>query len=427
VITRALPIRWKVSIFLLLITTINYIDRLTFSILAPVINEEFGFSNTDYGNLSAAFLFAYAFGQLFGGKLIDILGTKRALTLAVALWSIAGILHAFGQGFRSFFLFRVLLGIGEAANFPAANKAIAEWFPANERSLAVGIVTAGPGLGSILAPPVVAALVVTLNWQWAFIITGLIGFVWLWFWHRNYYAPEDHPDLPESEHAIALEEASTDDQPPKSWIEFLFYRETWGLIISRFFADGAFYFLIFWLPLYLSTERGMDIRSIGMFAWIPFVAADLGSLAGGWTGKKLIDLGLSLNAARKVVIWIGALLALAVFPAANTESIGMFIFLVCIGLFGIQFKSSNMFALPADMFAAKEVATIWGIFGAAGSLGGALFQTQVGILIDTFSYHPVFAAVACMHIISALAVMIFIPKVERLGSRINKHSTMKQS
>ena len=218
-ITRALPIRWKVSIFLLLITTINYIDRLTFSILAPVINEEFDFSNTDYGNLSAAFLFAYAFGQLFGGKLIDILGTKRALTLAVALWSIAGILHAFGQGFRSFFLFRVLLGIGEAANFPAANKAIAEWFPANERSLAVGIVTAGPGLGSIRAPPVVAALVVTLNWQWAFIITGLIGFVWLWFWHRNYYAPEDHPDLPESEHAIALEEASTNDQPPKSWIE----------------------------------------------------------------------------------------------------------------------------------------------------------------------------------------------------------------
>ena len=163
-ITRPLPIRWKVSIFLLLITTINYIDRLTFSILAPIINKEFDFSNTDYGNLSAGFLFAYAFGQLFGGRLIDILGTKRALTLAVALWSIAGILHAFGQGFRSFFLFRVLLGIGEAANFPAANKAIAEWFPSNERSLAVGIVTAGPGLGSILAPPVVAALVVTLNW-----------------------------------------------------------------------------------------------------------------------------------------------------------------------------------------------------------------------------------------------------------------------
>ena len=409
-----MPVRWKVSIFLLLITTINYIDRLTFSILAPIINEEFGFSNIDYGNLSAAFLFAYAFGQLFGGKLIDILGSKRALTLAVALWSIAGILHAFGQGFRTFFLFRVLLGIGEAANFPAANKAIAEWFPSNERSLAVGIVTAGPGLGSILAPPIVAALAVTLSWQWAFIITGLIGFAWLWFWHRTYYAPQDHPDLPETERSVALSDEAKADQPAKSWTELLLYREPWGLILSRFFADGAFYFLIFWLPLYLSTERGMDIKAIGMFAWIPFVAADLGSLLGGWTGKKLIDRGMSLNAARKVVIWVGALLALAIIPAANTESTTMFIFLVCISLFAIQFKSSNLFTLPADMFASKEVATIWGIFGAAGSLGGALFQTQVGTLIDTFSYHPVFLAVASMHVISALAVMIFIPKIERL-------------
>ena len=409
-----MPVRWKVSIFLLLITTINYIDRLTFSILAPIINEEFGFSNIDYGNLSAAFLFAYAFGQLFGGKLIDILGSKRALTLAVALWSIAGILHAFGQGFRTFFLFRVLLGVGEAANFPAANKAIAEWFPSNERSLAVGIVTAGPGLGSILAPPIVAALAVTLSWQWAFIITGLIGFVWLWFWHRTYYAPQDHPNLPEAERPVTFSGEAKEDQPAESWTAILLYRETWGLILSRFFADGAFYFLIFWLPLYLSTERGMDIRSIGMFAWIPFVAADLGSLLGGWTGKKLIDRGMSLNAARKVVIWVGALLALAIIPAANTESTTMFIFLVCISLFAIQFKSSNLFTLPADMFASKEVATIWGVFGAAGSLGGALFQTQVGMLIDTFSYHPVFLAVASMHVISALAVMIFIPKVERL-------------
>ena len=404
---------------LLLITTINYIDRLTFSIVAPVVMDEFKLSNTDYGNLSAAFLFAYAFGQLFGGKLIDALGTKRALTFAVALWSIAGILHAFGQGFRSFFLFRVLLGIGEAANFPAANKAIAEWFPATERSLAVGIVTAGPGLGSILAPPIVAFLVVMLNWQWAFVITGLLGFVWLWFWHTTYHSPEDHPGLSAQEAAQITEDVEAIDQPAKPWLEFFKYRETWGLMLSRFFADGAFYFLIFWLPLYLANERGLDIKAIGLFAWIPFVAADLGSLLGGWTGKKLIDKGMSLNAARKLVIWIGALLVLAIVPAADTESTATFIGLICIGLFAIQFKSSNLFTLPADMFAAKEVATIWGIFGAAGSLGGALFQSQVGVLIDTFSYQPVFLAVGSMHIVSALAVMIFIPRISKLEPRIN--------
>jgi MFS transporter, ACS family, hexuronate transporter len=385
--------------------------------------DEFELSNTDYGNLSAAFLFAYAFGQLFGGKLIDALGTKRALTFAVALWSIAGILHAFGQGFRSFFLFRVLLGIGEAANFPAVNKAIAEWFPATERSLAVGIVTAGPGLGSILAPPIVASLVVMLSWQWAFVITGLIGFVWLWFWHRAYYSPADHPNLPAQEAVQIIEEVDAIDQPTKSWLEFFKYRETWGLMISRFFADGAFYFLIFWLPLYLANERGMDIKAIGLFAWIPFVAADLGSLSGGWAGKKLIDNGMSLDAARKLIIWIGALLVLAIVPAANTESTATFIGLICIGLFAIQFKSSNLFTLPADMFPAKEVATIWGIFGAAGSLGGALFQSQVGVLIDTFSYQPVFLAVGSMHIVSALAVMIFIPRIARLGPAIRqRHS-----
>jgi len=411
-----IPMRWKISIMLLLITTINYIDRLTFSIVAPVVTEEFSFSNADYGNLSAAFLVAYAFGQLFGGRIIDAMGVKRAFSLAVILWSIAGVLHAFGQGFRSFFLFRVLLGIGEAANFPAANKAIAEWFPAKERSVAVGIVTAGPGLGSILAPPIVAALVVLLSWQWAFVITGLLGLVWLWFWYKIYYPVQAHPNLStdEREHIEGGLDADN-DQAAKSWIEFFRYKETWGLMLSRFFADGAFYFLIFWLPLYLANERGMDIMSIGLLAWIPFLAADLGSLVGGWTGKALIDRGMSLDASRKTVIWIGAVLVLALAPAANSDSTTTFIVLICVGLFAIQFKQSNLFTLPADMFASKEVATIWGMFGAAGSLGGALFQTQVGMLIDTFSYLPVFIAVASMHIVSALCVMLFIPRIERIG------------
>ena len=232
------------------------------------------------------------------------------------------MLHAFGRGLWSFFSLRILLGLAEAANFPLATKATAEWFPKSERSLVVGIFTMGPGLGAIIAPPLIAGtpwtpgIIDLWGWQAAFLIPGAIGFLWLYLWHKWYYLPQQHPTLSAEERELIVSDIGdqpADDDRPWWWV--LSYREVWGLMISRFVSDGAFYFFVLWLPLYLSEARGMNLRAIGFFAVIPFLAADIGSVAGGYTGKKLIDAGMSLDRSRKLVIWIGALLVLAAMPA----------------------------------------------------------------------------------------------------------------
>ncbi|MDP6437388.1 MAG: MFS transporter [Gammaproteobacteria bacterium] len=407
--------RWRIAILLCLITTINYIDRQALTVAAPLLMDEFSITASEYGLITSGFLFAYGLGQLLCGPLIDRLGTKRSFALAVIAWSIAGMLHALGRGFVSFFVYRVMLGLTEAANFPAATKAIAEWFPRSERSLAVGIFTMGPGLGAILAPPMIAVIILYLGWQAAFLIPGVIGFIWLILWQRWFYLPHDHPDLPDAERQLI--EAGKDPEEPeveRPWYWALRYREVWGLMISRFVSDGAFYFFVFWLPLYLSQERGFDLKAIALFAWIPFLAVDIGGITGGYVGKILIDKGITLDRARKLVIWIGALLVLAAMPAATTESAGTALALIAVAMFAIQFKASSMFTLPADLFPACDVGTIWGMYGAVGSFGGMAFSALAGWTIDHYSWAPLFAAVALMHIVSALLVNLFVPRIRML-------------
>jgi|TARA_B110000259_G_scaffold73922_1_gene87013 ACS family hexuronate transporter-like MFS transporter len=397
--------KWQIAALLCLITTINYMDRLALSIAAPTLTKLFSLSSIDYGDISAGFLVAYALGQLLGGPLIDKVGVHKALSFAVMLWSIAGMAHAFAQGFRSLLSVRFLLGIGESANFPAANKAIAEWFPPNERSLAVGIVTAGTGLGSIIAPPLLVWLIIQFGWQWAFIVPGLLGFIWLLAWHKIYSSPK-------------VSESQQNEQPDQGIGDSFSYRHLfrqpslWGLMLSRFVSDGAFYFVVFWLPLYLTSERGLDLRVIAMFAWIPFVAADLGAVGGGWAGKALIDRGFSVNTARKILIWSGAIMAVGISQAAALETTTALIGLICVSMFAIQLKNVNLFSLPADLYPSSKVATVWGLFGAAGSLGGALFQSAVGRIVEHGSYELVFYIAAVMHVLSAMIVMLFIPRIE---------------
>jgi len=411
--------RWVIAVMLCLITTINYIDRIALSVAAPLILEDLSLNLTQYGVITSAFLLAYSFGQMLIGPLIDRIGTKRAFGLAVVVWSIAGMLHAVTRGFATLFSFRVLLGIGEAANFPAALKAVAEWFPRSERSLAVGIVTIGPGLGSVLAPPLVGGLILIGGWPFAFLVTGALGFIWLVAWWLLFDRPEESRrlDNQEREHILQGRDEAAPGTPGLSTWNLLRRPVVWALLASRFVADGAFYFFVFFLPTYLFTERDFDIKDIALFAWIPYLGADLGSFAGGWVSKRLMDRGLSLDAARKWVIWVGALLVPLALPAVSVDSPMLAIALICGSLFFIQFKVAAHFTVPADMFPARDVGKVWGMFGAAGSLGGMCFTFLAGILAEADMYATIFLLVSLMHIVSAAIITWLMPTIKQLDLR----------
>ncbi|MEL7374803.1 MAG: MFS transporter, partial [Pseudomonadota bacterium] len=318
------------------------------------------------------------------------------------------------QGVRSFSLARVALGLGEAVNFPAAFKAVAEWFPRVERSLAVGVVTLGVGFGSMITPPLAGWLIITLGWQWAFIVPGTLGLLWLVLWQRAYHAPEAHPRLGGAERELIIAERDQAPGAPRPVLALLSLPETWVLMASRFVADGAFYFILFFLPTYLIDERGFVLRDIALFAWLPFAFADLGSFAGGWVSTRLMRRGWSLARARTLTMWVGAVLAVAALPAAYADSAWLCFALICATLFAIQFKQANLFTLPSDLFPARDVATVWGMFGAAGSVGGALFSAFSGRLADAVGFAPVFVIVAILHIVSAGIAMLAIRRLVRV-------------
>jgi ACS family hexuronate transporter-like MFS transporter len=429
--------RWWVAIMLCAVTMIGYVDRLALSVAAPLIRRDFGFSNEQYGLITFAFLATYAAGQFLLGPVIDRLGSKRSLALAVFWWSVASAVHAFARGVGGFFAARALLGVTEAVNFPAAYKVVAEWFPRAERSMASGFITAGTGLGAIVAPPLIALLIGTFDWlharglsptegwQAAFIVPGLLGLAWVWIWRRWFHLPEADPALDPVERALVLAERPAMAAAPVrgplgselrgyfSQLAYWFrYRQTWGLALARFAGDGAFYFLAFWIPNYLADVRGFGLAQIAWAAAIPFVFADLGSLAGGYAGQRLIRGGLSVDTSRKAMIWTGALLVPLALPAVYVDSPLLAVLCMGLGVFGIQVKSASLFALPGDLFPPAAVGTVWGASGAAGSLAAALSQPIIGWTIDRYSYEPVFVAVASMHIVSALCIMLLVRRIE---------------
>jgi ACS family hexuronate transporter-like MFS transporter len=375
---------------------------------------------------------------------IDRLGSKRALSLAVLWWSVASMLHALGRGVGSFFAARAFLGITEAANFPAAFKVIAEWFPRAERSFAAGFVTAGTGIGAIIAPPLIVFLIGSFDalhaqgfspvrgWQAAFIVPGALGFAWVWLWNRHFHLPEHHPRIDAAERALVLRDRvaiKTELRPRRQSVfgevstyfrqlaHWFRYRQTWGLALARFTGDGAFYFFAFWIPNYLNDVRGFGLREIAWAAAIPFVFADAGALLGGWTGQRLSRGGLSVNASRKLMIWTGALLVPLALPAVYVESPLLAVLFMGLGIFAIQVKSASLFALPTDLFPSTAVGTVWGASGAAGSLAAAFSQPVIGWTIDHYSYEPVFIAVSLMHIVSAAIVTLLIRRIEPVALR----------
>lgn len=408
-----MAVRWRIAILLAVITTINYIDRSVFGVVAPVVRENFSIGDADYGLITSGFLFAYGIGQLVSGPIIDKLGTKRAFGLAALLWSLSTMLHSLGRGLWSFFALRVTLGVTEAANFPAASKAVAQWFPGRERATAVGIFMLGAGAGAIITPPLTVLIMETIGWRWAFIIPGALGLLWVILWQRWFHLPEEHPSISRKERDMILRERS-EQVATGSWVSLARHKEFWGLLVARLVSDFPFYFFLFWLPQYLIDARGFDLRGIAMFAWLPWVAADLGALAGGSLSSWLVTRGKSINFARKAVIWLGAVLVLVTIPAVRAESGYVALALICFGLFAIQVKGSVFFTLPTDLFPAGKVATVWGIFGAVGSLGSSVLGFVAGNMIQTSGYTSVFVMIAFLHLLSAGLLQLFVPNIRQL-------------
>lgn len=386
--------RWLMIGLAFLATLINYLDRQTLSVVAPLLTRELSISDETYGLILAAFMLAYTVMNGVSGPLLDRLGTRLGYALCVAWWSTAAALHGLASGPWSLGACRFLLGMGEAGNWPAAVKLVAEWFPARERALASGIFNSGAAIGAIVAPPLVAFVVLKLGWQLAFVVVAASGYLWLAAWWALYHTPAH----------VRREVARA---PASPW-RLLRTRFLASLTLSKVFLDPVWYFYIFWFPKYLATVHGLDTAGIGRTAWIPFVTADLGNLVGGWLTGRLVRLGFSVSAARKTMISLSALLMTAALGVAFAPSVGQAVLLVSVATFGYTSYNANALAFPADVFPKNMVGSIWGLASLGSGLGGMLFSWLSGRMIEAYGYAPVFIAYGLMPLVAAAIVLGFI-------------------
>lgn len=414
-------LRWIIIGLIFFVTLINYIDRLTISVLAPVITADLGLTNTEFGAITIWFLVAYTLSQAVSGKIYDRVGNKSGFTFSVAVWSIGAILHAFASGIGSLSVFRFILGFGEAGNFPGAAKVSAEWFPQKERALAQGIFNSGVALGSIIAPPLIIWLQLNYGWKTTFIFTGALGFVWLIFWLILYYSRDKHPWLTTAEKEI-IEEGETPTAtatPSPSYASLLQYKQTWAIVLARFLVDPVWWLYITWLPKYLFDARGFDLKQIGAFAWVPFVAAGLGSLFGGWLAKFLIGRGWTVDKARKVIIGVSCLLMPAGIVAAYTNDSMTALAMISIVLFGFQVWINNVQTMPSDFFPKSAVGSVAGLGGMGAGIGSIIFTYTTGWVVDNFSYTPILVAAGILAPIGTVVLFALSGKIQRISYQAN--------
>lgn len=410
--------RWMIIGLIFFITVINYIDRMTVSVLAPVITKDLGLSNTEFGAITTWFLIAYTISQAVSGKIYDRIGNKMGFVFSVVVWSVAAILHAFATGLTSLSAFRFMLGFGEAGNFPGAAKVAAEWFPQKERALAQGIFNSGVALGSIVAPPLIIFLQLSYGWKATFIFTGILGFIWLAFWLILYQSREKHPWLTESEKTLIEEgevQIKTKEKSP-TFRHLLKYKETWAIVAARFLVDPVWWLYITWLPKYLFDARGFDLKQIGAFAWMPFVAAGLGSLFGGWLAKFLIErFDWSVDKARKVIIGFSCLLMPAGIVAAYTDDSMMALGMISLVLFGFQVWINNVQTLPSDFFPKSAVGSVAGLGGMGAGIGSMILIFTTGWVVDNFSYTPILVAAGLLAPIGTGVLFVLARKIQKVS------------
>jgi len=405
-------LRWRIAILVSAAIAISYLDRQTLPVAIKAIGRDIPLSNLQFSYLQSAFLFSYAFMYAGGGKLTDALGTRRGFTLIMLFWSLACLSHGFATSFAMLMVSRFLLGMGEGGGFPAATRVVAEWFPVKESATAMGIINAGTAVGAVVAPPLIAVILIYANWRWIFFLTAGLGLLWTLWWRAAYFPPEQHPKLIAAERkkiAGVVHPGVAERRLP--WLALLQVRETWGLMIAKFLSDAAWYFYLFWLPKYLYDARGFDIKAVGALAWIPYAAAGIGCLAGGRFSSYMVQRKFSLGIARKVALGLSAaVMPFILFVPHVRVSWALAIF--SLAYFGQQSWSTLVMVLPADLFPTNVVGAVAGLVGFGGAMGGIAFGQLVGYLLDHgFGYGVVFTLAGTFHVIGLLVILITIPVV----------------
>jgi len=423
-------LRWWVITLIALATVINYIDRQALSVLWPDIVEELFPDESAlerkqiYANISIVFVFAYAFGQAIFGKIFDWIGTRLGFVLSIGVWSLATVAHAFAQGVLSFSIFRAILGVAEAGNWPGAAKGNAEWFPTKERALAQGIFNSGAAIGGIIAIPLIAFLTIYFSWKMVFVVVGLVGLLWLIPWLILVKAPPgSHPWLTEEERQYILtgqrRDASVSEMDEveynPSTAELLSRKESWGVIISSAAIDPIWWLFVFWIPIYLNEVYAMDVQSIGMYGWVPYVGAMFGAWFGGLLAQNRLKAGWTTDKTRKLTITLGCLIMLpSLLAMANPGAPEIAVMIMAVILFGFQTAIGNVQTLPSDLLGKKSVGTLAGFSGMAAKLGAVGLTSLVPILTADGNYTPAFVIGASLAIIAMAAVWLLIPKIEPL-------------
>ncbi len=405
-------LRWYICALLFFAATINYLDRQVIGILKPTLQKEFGWTEIDFSNIVFWFQTAYAAGLLIIGRVMDWLGTRKGFSFAVIFWSLAAAGHALARGVSGFSVARFALGVGEAGNFPASIKTVAEWFPKKERALATGIFNSGTNIGVLVAAAMVPAITLSFGWKWAFIVTGAIGFIWLGFWLAIYHHPDQHPNLSLAERQL-IQSDPPDPEVRVPWLELVRHRQTWAIAVGKFLTDPIWWVYLYWLPDFLNRNYGIDLKTVGIPLIAVYLISDVGSIAGGWLSSALINRGWSVNQARKTAMLICAISVTPIIFASKATNVWVAVLLVGLAAAGHQGWSANIYTIASDMFPRRTIGSVIGFAGMCGAIGGMLIAKIVGYILEwTGSYVPIFIIAASAYLVALFLVQTLSPRLE---------------
>ncbi len=413
--------RWWILGLLFFGTALSFFDRQVLSVLAPTVKAEMGMTNSQLANVMAAFTLSYSIMFVLGGWFLDRVGTRRGMLICVSLWTVASAAHASARSAWQLGACRFLLGVGEGGCFPGVTKAALEWFPLRQRSRAIGFAIGGAAIGAVAAPPLATWMVGHVGWRGAFWATGAFGALWVLLWAVFYRRPRQSPFVSAAELAVIEEDAGSgqdsaaEDDVPLSWPELLRLREVWGLLLTRFLLDPVMYLYMFWIPQYLSTERSATLADIGRLAWIPFLTLDVANMLGGFVSDRLVRAGWSLGAARKTVMGVAAMVTPISILSMFVERMDVAVGLMAVQMFAHGFWITNYITLTGDLLPPRSVGTVVGLCGCAGGLSGFLTTKLVGMVVDRFSFVPVFIAAGVLYPIGFLVILLTIGRVQRIG------------